>query len=234
MSIQTVDRLYDQKPFKFSCQTMYNLKTWKIIGYAIRVNTPFSRLAERTASLQKRDIHQDLEILRSTIMAFTRNFPPHHRMKLLIKLNSSTLLHTSFMPLIKELLKLQPFQNYQIVLEIHLYHESSTIHLLKNRVSQLKDLGSLVSLQVSSLDISPYRCLIDLEPYWIYLSPYFSSGLSRSRKKQKIVHSYVESLGNKAAIGLEGIEKPEDLAMAKVLGVQLGQGSVFDKGLSMM
>lgn len=37
MFIQNVYDLKDHPPIKLSYQTMYNLKSWKTVGYAIRV-----------------------------------------------------------------------------------------------------------------------------------------------------------------------------------------------------
>lgn len=155
-------------------------------------------------------------------------------MKLLIQLTPSALLNTSFIPFVKELLASSSFQNHQFVFEICLHDETPAVNLLKKRVRQLKELGNLISINVSSIGISPFRHVIELEPHWIQLSKYFSFGLSESKMKQNVVQSFVESFRDDTMIGLKGIGQPEDLAMAKALGVKLGQGSILDKAVTFL
>jgi EAL domain-containing protein (putative c-di-GMP-specific phosphodiesterase class I) len=70
--------------------------------------------------------------------------------------------------------------------------------------------------------------ILELEPDFIKLDRLFSLDLSKSTSKQKMISLFVEYCKNNTKLILEGIETPEDLAIAKCLGVDIGQGYVLD------
>lgn len=104
--------------------------------------------------------------------------------------------------------------------------------LFKRVVHYLKDKGYAIALDDYGKGESSLRIVKQLHPDFVKLDRYYAVKLSASNKKQKEIQMFLKLCQQEnMKLILEGIEEPTDLAMAKVLGVHLGQGHLLGKPL---
>ncbi|WCK55449.1 EAL domain-containing protein [Aneurinibacillus sp. Ricciae_BoGa-3] len=145
----------------------------------------------------------------------------------------STIVHSNFPCFIRKLLNEHMLPYQQIVFELNETEQtfgSEQSDLLKERITFLKDCGFLIAIDDIGTGWSSLSTLIDFEPHFAKLDLYFSRDLSVSKKKQMMIKAISEYCRNNSIqLILEGIEKDEDLLMAKTLGIEFGQGYLLGK-----
>jgi len=100
---------------------------------------------------------------------------------------------------------------------------------LKSVTRQLQDRGVRIAVDDMGGGYSFFQQWIELCPDFIKLDRYFSENLSMSSRKQKTVSSLVDLLSETTDIIIEGIEKEEDLDIAKSLGIDYAQGFLLGR-----
>ena len=100
---------------------------------------------------------------------------------------------------------------------------------LKVITKELKARGIKIAVDDVSSGFSSIQEYIELEPDFMKLDIYLAEGLSRNIKKQKIVKSLVDLFSDTTKIIIEGIEKEEDLNIARLLGIPYAQGYFLGK-----
>lgn len=99
-------------------------------------------------------------------------------------------------------------------------------------VHLLKDKGYAIAIDDFGKGESSLQTVIELEPDFVKLDRYYAVKLSASIKKQNEIQMLLKLCQQKnMKLILEGIEEPTDLAMAKLLGVHLGQGYLLGEPL---
>lgn len=145
----------------------------------------------------------------------------------------STLLNPNFPSFINKILTEHMLPCQHIVFELNETEQTfgfGNSGILKERILFLKKYGFLIAIDDIGKGWSSLSTLIDLEPSFAKLDRYFSINLSTSPKKQMMISSLVQYCSNnQIELVLEGIEKEEDLHVAKDLGIQLGQGYLLGK-----
>ncbi len=73
--------------------------------------------------------------------------------------------------------------------------------------------------------VASLQAIVELKPDYVKMDRYFAKHLAQSSRKQEMVRSIVTyCLNTDTKFVLEGIEIPEDLEMAKKIGVSIVQG----------
>ncbi|MEK4222270.1 EAL domain-containing protein [Bacillus sp. FSL W8-0116] len=151
--------------------------------------------------------------------------------QLFINVYPSTIIHPSFPDFLRKLKRIRS-SHRNIVLEINESEKISDIDLLRKAIHFLRTNGFSVALDdLGKGEFSLYT-VMELEPDFVKLDRYYSIDLSISIEKQNEIQMILNVCQQKNIyLVLEGIEEPKDLAMAKKLGVHLGQGYLLGKPL---
>ncbi|MBE3555114.1 MAG: EAL domain-containing protein [Thermicanus sp.] len=89
----------------------------------------------------------------------------------------------------------------------------------------LKEKGYTIAIDDFGKGETSLSTALYLEPSFVKLDRYFATDLATSVNKIEVIRTLIDIFQKKKIkIVLEGIEKPIDLAMAKALGVDIGQG----------
>src|SRR5690606_28936871 len=108
----------------------------------------------------------------------------------------------------------------------------SDIDLLRKAIRFLRTNGFSVALDDLGKGEFSIQTVMELEPDFVKLDRYYSIDLSNSIEKQNEIQMILDVCQQKNIyLVLEGIEEPKDLAMAKKLGVHLGQGYLLGRPL---
>ncbi len=119
----------------------------------------------------------------------------------------------------------------RLVLEIN---ESSPEELwqnpiLKQTLKELRQYGVWYAIDDFGQGTSSIKKSIEYEPEIIKLDRYFSIDLAQDEKKQRFLSFFTSFYEKDTLIVLEGIERKEDMQVAKELGITIGQGFYLGK-----
>jgi len=208
-------------------QPIYALENWHVFGYEVllrRECTPSPELLFRVA-LQKNRLY-DLDCCSIYHALASTNF---RNIRLFVNVFPYTLVHHSF-PDFLEKLKSVCFSIQNIVFEINGAEKGLDIGLLRNAVQLLKDKGYGISLDHFGNGKTLMKLVSEIVPDFVKLDRSYTVGLSTSDQKQNEVRMVLDLCERKnMKLILKGIEEATDLAIAKALGVHMGQGNLLGK-----
>jgi EAL domain-containing protein (putative c-di-GMP-specific phosphodiesterase class I) len=224
-----LEEIIRKKKFQHVFQPLYVMDNWKVFGYEALLRCEFFENPELLfrLAMEKNRLY-DLDIC-SIHHALTSVNGRHIR--LFLNVYPSTMVHPSF-PDFLENLKSICFPKRNILFEINEAEKISDIGLLRKVVHFLKDKGYAIALDDFGKGQSSLHTVIELEPDYVKLDRYYAAELAASKQKQNEIQMLLKLCQQKnMKLILEGIEEPTDLAMAKALGVHLGQGYLLGKPL---
>ncbi|WP_051331006.1 EAL domain-containing protein [Aneurinibacillus terranovensis] len=218
-----------KKMFQHVFQPLYVMKNWKVFGYEALLRCRFFENPEllfRLAMEKNRLYDLDICSIHHALTSVdTRDI------RLFLNVYPSTMVHPTFPDFLGKLNSVC-FSNRNIVFEINEAEKVSDMGLLRKAVHFLKDKGYAIALDDYGKGESSLQTVIELEPDFVKLDRYYAVKLSASKNKQNEIQMLLKLCQEKhMKLILEGIEEPTDLAMAKVLGVHLGQGYLLGEPL---
>lgn len=94
-----------------------------------------------------------------------------------------------------------------------------------NAVAHLRGLGVRIAVDDVGIGASNLRMMLDCRPDYLKIDRYFAAGCDGDAGRRAVLEC-VAQLGSKlgAAVVAEGVERPEELATLKALGITLIQG----------
>ncbi|TJY41937.1 EAL domain-containing protein [Cohnella pontilimi] len=146
---------------------------------------------------------------------------------LFINIFPSSILNRLFVPFLENLMDQMQILPSCIVFELNETKEEEEIWettALKQMVSMLRKKGFRIAMDDVGDGTANLRKIVEFVPDFIKMSRYFSTHLSTTERKQRILKLFVDYCGKETRMVLEGIENPDDLACARNLGIALGQG----------
>ncbi|MHA6252512.1 EAL domain-containing protein [Oceanobacillus sp. CAU 1775] len=117
----------------------------------------------------------------------------------------------------------------KIVFEITEAKKEAELMMCQNMIVNLKNEDFLIALDDLGKGDSTIPYIIELEPHVVKIDRYFSEGLAKSTRKQKVVESLIKLFSDETMYILEGIETEADLEKARELGVRYVQGFYLGK-----
>jgi EAL domain-containing protein (putative c-di-GMP-specific phosphodiesterase class I) len=230
-----MDDFIDPKHFYHCFQPIYSLPSGNKKGIEALLRT--KKGTTNTIFEQAKQTNRLYELDTQSIhKAIWNCYAADHAMKeglLFLNIFPSTLLNPNFPSFMNKILIEHTLPCQHIVFELNETEQtfrSEDSSLLKERIIFLKKCGFLIAIDDIGKGWSSLSTLIDLEPSFAKLDRYFSMNLSTSPKKQMMISSLVQYCSNnQIELILEGIEKEEDLHVAKSLGIKLGQGYLLGK-----
>jgi EAL domain-containing protein (putative c-di-GMP-specific phosphodiesterase class I) len=233
---QTVDSLIYNQLFYHHYQPLYALSNWKLYGYEAFFRSDFSLNPELVFQFAKKNRKlfelDTASIFNAALFYFIskENILLGLKKTLFVNVFPSTLLHPSFSNFLERLISenmIIPSKN--IVFEINESEIIWDIPSLRQVIHCLRNNGFSVAFDDVGKGTASIQNIVEFEPEFVKLDRYFSVDLAVSEKKQRMVQLFVDYCSDGSRLVLEGIEKPEDLAIAKMLGVQIGQGYILGK-----
>lgn len=222
-----IEDIIRRKRFHHVIQPIFNLETWKVFGYEALLRCEYYQNPElvfKDATNRNRLYELDTS---SIFKAFTSEGTAHKR--LFINIFPSTMINPSFISFIDNL-KSQSVSNDKVIFEINESEKVSDMRLLRKIVTYLKKKGFSIALDDLGKGEASLKTVKELELDFVKLDPSFPKGLYSSLKKQNDIQMLLKICEtNNIKLILEGIEDARDLAIAKMLGVNFGQGYLLGK-----
>lgn len=169
---------------------------------------------------------------RISIQKGLSSFTAHKGAFLFLNVLPSTLIQKDFFDFLNKSLEKSEVVKNQLVFELNETISEAknwAIPELKKAIYGLKKKGVKIAIDDVGTGIACNQKIIEFEPDFVKLDKYFVIGLSESKLKQTTVQSYTYICKGNSMLILEGIEKLEDLELAKELGVNIGQGYYLGK-----
>lgn len=226
-----------EKRFYHAFQPIYDLKHWNVFGYEVLLRSDKLQGPEtlfRYAQETNRLFELDTSSLDSAFELFERELKNNRRARWFLNVFPSTLVHPEFERFMNERFRGR-FAHHHITIEVNEAEEATDMAALKEAIDFLSgSLGFAIALDDLGKGSSSLRAIVELEPGFIKLDRYFSVNLSTSPAKQRVLRmllAYCQESG--AHLVMEGIEDQKDLAIAKAIGVHMGQGYLLGKPASL-
>jgi EAL domain-containing protein (putative c-di-GMP-specific phosphodiesterase class I) len=224
------ENFIEKEEFYHYYQPIYNLNDWVVIGYEVFLRSNLftnpedtfeqARQRKKLYELESRSIHKAIGTYKKA----------KKRGKLFINVFPSTLQNEKFQPFIIDIMNNLQVSCQDIVLEILESENVDDYSKIKTSIDTLKKQGFLFAIDDFGKGNSDIKRVLELDTDYIKLDRYFTMDLSKSKEKQFFLNLAIEYCQqfNKNLI-LEGLELPEDLAFAKFLGINYGQGYALGK-----
>ncbi|MBY0087468.1 EAL domain-containing protein [Brevibacillus sp. M2.1A] len=210
-------------------QPLVHLATGHFFGYEALLRSSTQHSPEflfRKAREEGHLFEWDTMSMKKAIESYFTNVTFNdHAPYLFINVFPSTLVNPAFLSFVTE--GLFGSWNRRIVLEINETNEEDKmweLRLLGKKIRELRQHGFLIALDDVGSGAASLKKIVEYEPDIVKLDRYFGNQLSSMPNKQKLVSLFVQYCQDHIQLVLEGIEEPEDLAVALALGVPVGQG----------
>ena len=146
--------------------------------------------------------------------------------------NLNTILFINILPrnlyLIDSIRKICP-KNQKLVFEISETEAIKNIGLVKDLRKKIKGSPHSIAIDDFGRGHSNFERILDLDPEIIKLDRMLIQNIHKSKVKQKVIQTLVQSLNKKTLILAEGVEIEEEFKVIKELGVHLVQGYLFHR-----
>ncbi|GAE94568.1 EAL domain/GGDEF domain protein [Gracilibacillus boraciitolerans JCM 21714] len=229
MSIAKINDLIDNEKFEHHFQALYDLESLNPIGYEALLRTKLFKNPEilfdkasrtnRFFDLEMRSVSKALHSYDSILKSSSNN------KKLLLNVFPSNLAHVEFSELLNKALLETKITPNQIIIEINESEVNQNVDSIRDSVYELQNEGYYIAIDDVGKGASSLQAIIELQPDYVKMDRYFAKHLASSNRKQEMVRSIVTyCLNTDTKFVLEGIEIPEDLDMAKKIGVSIVQG----------
>lgn len=225
-----LDDIIQKGWFQHVFQPIYNLNTWEKIGYEALLTCEFFQNYElliKSAINCNRIYDMDTTSIYKALISINL---AHE--KLFVSVHISTIMNQSFFIFLEEL-KRSHYVNENIVFNINEIEKVTDYSTLNKIVGTVKKKGFIVAFDDFGKGEISLEFVNEVKPNFLKMDRSFADGLFRSREKQDKIQMLLE-ICKKHDINLilEGIEDSKDLAIAKVLGVQLAKGCLLGEPMS--
>jgi EAL domain-containing protein (putative c-di-GMP-specific phosphodiesterase class I) len=209
-------------------QPLYALSSEKIFGYECLIRSKHFNNPElffEKAKEENKRHELDMKSIKKAMDVYFQN--EMCDALLFINIFPSTLLHPTFQSFITTLTSNKRIIPTRVVFEI--IEEEVDLVALKKEVVHLKSLGFRIAIDDVGKGAASLESIIELQPQFVKMDKYFSTDLSQSSLKQRMIKTLLNYCVDDLVLILEGIEYDVDLLAAKKLGVAIGQGYLLGR-----
>ncbi|UOQ85185.1 EAL domain-containing protein [Gracilibacillus salinarum] len=229
MSVTKLHDLITNEKFEHYFQALYDLESLSPVGYEALLRTRLFKNPEilfEKASQTHRFFELEIRSIRKALIAYDSIVTGQwNEKKLLINVYPSNLAQLDFPEFLDCAIEDTDIKPNQIVLEINESDMMQQLDEVGENVKTLKKKGYLIAIDDAGKGVSSLKAIVELKPDFVKMDRYFAKHLAKSSRKQEMVRSIVTyCLHTDTKFVLEGIEVPEDLEMAKSIGVSYVQG----------
>ncbi|MFM1654829.1 EAL domain-containing protein [Brevibacillus sp. B_LB10_24] len=227
---EKVNELIEKKQYYHSYQPLFRFSDWELVGYEAFFRCESFTPEVLFTTLLEQDLMYELDTtsIYEAITSYAQSMTSAPK-NLFVNILPSTLLHPSLPSFLEKLQATNSVPNRYIIFEINEAEQITDYRAFGEAVRRLRQDGFRIALDDVGKGVASLQRIVEVEPDYIKLDRYFATDLSSSEKKQRMIQLLVTYCRNHTFLILEGIETPEDLAAAKVLGVDIGQGYVLGK-----
>lgn len=120
---------------------------------------------------------------------------------------------------------LEPSMLIVEIIEQSPYFDTSRV---QRNVEQLRSIGVAIAVDDVGFGHGNFRMILDMQPEYLKIDRYFVDGVAADRRRRTLVESMVKIGADfEAMIVGEGVERAEDAATLREMGVPLLQGFLF-------
>ncbi|MFC7321250.1 EAL domain-containing protein [Halobacillus campisalis] len=226
----SAEQLLNGRSFSHHFQPIYNLATWRKIGYEVLLRPACSLSPEEAfqlAEAEEKLYELDTLSIQKAVEYYNNEGYTSRNGMLFINVFPSTISNPLFLSFIEKLTT-QFQQSQNLILELNESERIEDYIVLNKALQNIRKLGIKVAIDDFGKRYSDIASLVELKPDYVKLDRYLISNLEQSKEKQFIVNcikKYCAEFHTKLII--EGIERPNELALAKYLGIPLAQGNVL-------
>ncbi|WP_058306716.1 EAL domain-containing protein [Gracilibacillus massiliensis] len=229
MSIAKINDLIDNEKFEHYFQALYDLHTLSPIGYEALLRTKLFTNPEilfEKASHTDRFFELEIRSIKKALYSYDSILSsPSDNKKLLLNVFPTNLVHKDFSSILFQTLQNTKISPDQVIIEINESEVIQNVDFFIDSVEELKSEGYLIAIDDVGKGVSSLQAIVELQPDYVKMDRYFAKHLAQSSRKQEMVRSIVTyCLNTDTKFVLEGIEIPEDLEIAKKIGVSIVQG----------
>lgn len=221
-----------EEQFYHFFQPICNLENWGKVGYEVLLRSnkyPNPEYTFQEAQKEKQLYELDSRSIHKAIMTYHSAGLSKKEGFLFLNVFPSTILNQNFLSFLNQITE-NFVRGQQIVLEISETEIIDDFEVFKDKILSLKQQGILIAVDDIGKGYSNFKSIIELEPDYLKLDRYFAKDLHVSKQKQSVVKNFISYCQeNDSSLILEGIENEKDLAIAKVLGISMGQGYILGK-----
>ncbi|MCA0172148.1 EAL domain-containing protein [Bacillus sp. RAR_GA_16] len=213
-------------------QAVWDIKTWKIYGYeALIRHDGYDSVNDllQTAQQENALFELDLMSISKAIQVHTSFAPSSY---LFLNIHPSTILHPDFEKRVKAYMITHQLKSPKFILELT---EGDLLSTWENssfikRIKWLKELGFKIALDDVGQGTASLKRLIEIKPDVVKVDRFFSVDLSEDEHKQSLLRSIRNYCKEYELLFIiEGIERAEDLSMAKFLDIDYAQGYLLQE-----
>ena len=156
-------------------------------------------------------------------------------MRLSVNVHASTLGRDhSFLPFLRNVAETTGMPYARLTIEIVEHAPPWDSISFLSALDQLRALGIRIALDDVGLGQSNFKMLLDVCPDYLKLDQHFVSGCARDTKRQAVIHAISELARHFGArIVAEGVDEPESIDTLRGFGIELMQGYLFARPLSL-
>lgn len=220
-----INALLEEKDFFHHYQPLFDLSNWSICGCEAlfrcnSMNSPDSIF--RTANDNGKLFELDTSSISKAISHYVESKRTEN---LFVNIVLSTLLHPLFPQFVDKLMSETNLPHSKVVFELTQAADLQNSKALNAALSLLRQHGYRIAFDQVGSETASILKSIKNYPDYVKLDRYFSTDLSMSDCKQNVITMFLNDCSKEGSqLILKGIEQPDDLAIAKLLGVSIGQG----------
>jgi len=226
-----LNTILDKDQYYHVFQPLYFLPDWKKLGNEILLRSKLIANPEDVFSFAKKtgNLYElDTYALFSALSTFAKCLKGTSDL-IFVNVLPSSLLNPSFFFSLDNFLNRISIPCHKIVFEVNESERIENLNLFRTVINHLRNYGFLIAIDDFGKGEADIQKIIELEPQFIKLDRYFSINLFMSTQKQRFIQLMIDFCKGSSQVILEGIEKSEDLAIAKMLGVPIAQGFLLGK-----
>ncbi|WP_404407773.1 EAL domain-containing protein [Jeotgalibacillus malaysiensis] len=224
-----VNNIVSEKKFHHVLQPLFCMEDWKQVGFEALLRF---HSVDNSKMLFKSAIEHNLLYELDTCSIYNiLNTDWIRNNRLFVNVYPSTIMNPLFIGFLDDLNEFCT-RSSEIIFEISEAEKVLDLSSFRQIVDILKQKGYGIAIKDLGIEETSLKSVIDLEPDYVKLDKSISKGLFNSDKKQNEVKMMLEVCQQKKMkLILGDIEDEKDLAIAKMLGVHIGQGFLLGKPL---
>ena len=207
------------------------MDSWNKVGYEILFRSDRYHSPEQAFQLaEQENVLYELETasIHKAIQQFRMTYTSYSPYQLFINVYPTTIMNPMFPDFLTCISDLYDAKN--IVFEIIESEQIVDMESFKETILAIRELRFGIAIDDLGKGTSEFKKIIELKPDVIKLDMYFAKNINKSSEKQFIIKSIKEYCKEfNIKLTLEGLEYPVEVATAKLLEIDYGQGYLLGR-----
>lgn len=228
MSIAKLNDLIDHEKFNHHYQALYDLQTLTTIGYKAYLQTNVFKNLDilfDKVSNSSRFFELEIRSLRKALYEYNKLSVEK---KLFLNVYPLNLIHAGMIHYLDFFIEKTDLTPSQLTLEIKEVDIKECSSMMTDTIQTLQQHGYQIALDNVGKQVSSIQAVLELNPDYVKMDRFFAKDLATAVEKQEMIRSIVTyCMHTNTQLILKGVEIPEDLDMAKSMGISIIQGDLL-------